>query len=270
MAYASFASPNMVARESHPGRHVPAARNLAATTDDESYHGSTSELPPATSHGYTEWDFSGVPGPVMFQRFLDTADYRFGYSDNSSAGSYDPARECFVVIANDKANAVNAAEAGDGEVPLNPGTGPHQGVGPSVPPPHHQGAPTSTRSWPKRASLRPNSRRSTAQCDYYAPPSLGKPPRAVNARASWASKPASASTLTSTSTAQARPHERARSSSLPRRCCGPCSLLQRPRRGTCTARRRRSSSKRPCNRLRARHPAFTSRGARETTGRART
>jgi hypothetical protein len=71
----------------------------------------------------------------MFQRFLDAADYWFGYSNNSNAGSYDPARECFVVIANDQANAVNAMEAGDGEVPPNPGTGPHQGAGPSAPPP---------------------------------------------------------------------------------------------------------------------------------------
>jgi hypothetical protein len=38
----------------------------------------------------------------MFQRFLDAADYWFGYSDNSSAGSYDPARECFVMIANNQ------------------------------------------------------------------------------------------------------------------------------------------------------------------------
>jgi hypothetical protein len=71
----------------------------------------------------------------MFQRFLDAADYWLGYFDNSSAGSYDPARECFVVIANDQANAANAAEAGDGEVPPNPGTGPHWGAGPSAPPP---------------------------------------------------------------------------------------------------------------------------------------
>jgi hypothetical protein len=110
------------------------ARNLAATTDDESYHGSISELPPATSHGYAEWDFSGVPDPVMFQRFLDVADYWFGYSDNSSAGSYEPPREWFVVIANNQANAANAAEASDGEVPLNPRTGPHLGAGPSAPP----------------------------------------------------------------------------------------------------------------------------------------
>jgi hypothetical protein len=78
--------------------------------------------------------FSGVPNLVMFQWFLDAADYWFGYSDNSNAGSYDPARECFVVLANEQANAANTAEAGDGEVPPNPGTGPHQGAGPSAPP----------------------------------------------------------------------------------------------------------------------------------------
>jgi hypothetical protein len=81
-----------------------------------------------------EWDFSGVSNSVVFQRFLDAADYWFGYSDNSSAGSYDPMRECFIVITNDQANAANTAEAGVGEVPLNPGTGPLQGLGPSAPP----------------------------------------------------------------------------------------------------------------------------------------
>jgi hypothetical protein len=34
----------------------------------------------------------------MFRRFLDATDYWFGYSDDSSAGSYDPTRECCVVI----------------------------------------------------------------------------------------------------------------------------------------------------------------------------
>jgi hypothetical protein len=82
----------------------------------------------------------------MFQRFLDAADYWFGYSDSSSTRSYDPAWECFVVITNDQANTTNVAEAGDGEVPLNPGTGPLQGVGPSAPPPRRRGAPTSMRS----------------------------------------------------------------------------------------------------------------------------
>jgi hypothetical protein len=51
MVYAASASPNVAVREGHPGRHVPMARNLAGITDDESYHSSTSELPPATSHG---------------------------------------------------------------------------------------------------------------------------------------------------------------------------------------------------------------------------
>jgi hypothetical protein len=116
MAYASSVSPDVAAREGHPVHHLPAAGNLVATTDDESYHGSTGELPPATSHGYAEWDFSGVPDPVMFLRFLDAADYWFSYSNNSSAGSYDPMWECFVVIANDQANTANAPEAGNGEV----------------------------------------------------------------------------------------------------------------------------------------------------------
>jgi hypothetical protein len=132
---AHAASIDAVAREGRPGRRIPAAGNPAATTDDESYHGSTSELPPTTSHGYAEWDLSGVPDPVMFQRFLDAANYWFGYSYNSSAGSYNPALECFVVLANDQANVASAAEADDREVSSNPGTGPYQGAGPSAPPP---------------------------------------------------------------------------------------------------------------------------------------
>jgi hypothetical protein len=134
MAYVTSANTDAVTRRVRLGRHVPAVRDPNAFTTDESSLASASELPPATSHGYAEWDFSDVPGPVMFWRFLDATDYWFVYSDNSSAGSYDPTRECFVVLANDQANAVNAAEAGDGEIPPGPGTGPHQGAGPSAPP----------------------------------------------------------------------------------------------------------------------------------------
>jgi hypothetical protein len=184
MAYALSASTDVEAYEDLPGHHLLAARSLIATTNDESYHGSASELPPATTHGYTEWDFSGVPDPVMFQRFLDAADYWFGYSDDSSVGSYDPVCECFVVVVDDQANDANAAGAGDGEAPQNPGTGLPQGPGPSVPPPHRRGAPTSTRIWPKRASSRPSLRRSTMRYDCFAPPSLEKRPRAANAHAS--------------------------------------------------------------------------------------
>jgi hypothetical protein len=70
----------------------------------------------------------------MFRWFLDATDYWFGYFDDSSTGSYDPARECCVMITNDQDNAANATEAGDGEVPPGPETGPHQGAGPSTPP----------------------------------------------------------------------------------------------------------------------------------------
>jgi hypothetical protein len=118
-----------------PGRHVLVARDPSASADDESSLSSLDALPPATSHGYAEWDFSGVPDPVMFRRFLDATDYWFGYSDDSSAGSYDPARECYVVIANDPANATGATGVGDGEHPPALGTGSRLAAGPSAPPP---------------------------------------------------------------------------------------------------------------------------------------
>jgi hypothetical protein len=56
----------VAAYEDLPGNHLLAVRNLIATTNDELYHGSASKLPPTTSHGYAESDFSGVPDPVMF------------------------------------------------------------------------------------------------------------------------------------------------------------------------------------------------------------
>jgi hypothetical protein len=133
-AYTSSASTDVAAYEDLPGHHFLAIRNLIATTNDESYHGSASELPPATSHGYAEWDFSGVPNPMMFQRFLNAANYWFGCSDDSSAGSYDPTREYFVVVIDDQADGTNAAGDGDGEAPRNPGTGVPQNPGPSAPP----------------------------------------------------------------------------------------------------------------------------------------
>jgi hypothetical protein len=73
--YASSVSTDVAAYEDLLGHHLLAVRNLIATTNDESYHGSASELPLAISHGYAEWDFSGVPDPVMLKRFLDAADY---------------------------------------------------------------------------------------------------------------------------------------------------------------------------------------------------
>jgi hypothetical protein len=263
---AHAASIDAVAHEGRPGRHVPAAGNPAAATDDESYHGSTSELPPATSHGYAEWDFSGVPDPVMFRRFLDAADYCFGYSDNSSAGSYNPTRECFVVLANDQVNNANTAEAGDGEVPPSPGAGPHQGAGPSAPPP----------SPPRGAdinALLAQARELEAK--------LVEEYRAVRLlRASIAGEASARSGHARELGQQAR--ERINTdfdvdnASMPPRASqkfiATATLLwamplpQHPRHGTCTARRRRSSSKRSCSRSRARRPASASRGACGTMG----
>jgi murein DD-endopeptidase MepM/ murein hydrolase activator NlpD len=116
-----------------PGRHVFVARDPGASAGDESSLGSLDALPPANLHGYAEWDFSGVPDPVMFRRFLDATDYWFDCSDDSSTGSYDPARECCVVVANDPANATGAVGAGDGEVTPVPGIAPRQAAGPSTP-----------------------------------------------------------------------------------------------------------------------------------------
>jgi hypothetical protein len=137
-AYASSVSTDVVVYEDLSGHHLLAVRNLIATTNDESYHGSASELPPATSHGYVEWDFSGVPDPMMFQRFLDAADYWFGCSDDSSIGSYDPSRECFVVVADEHADGANGTGTRDGDAPQNPG--------PSAPPPRRRGASASTHN----------------------------------------------------------------------------------------------------------------------------
>jgi hypothetical protein len=123
-AYVASASTDAAARRAPPARHTSAARDPSASADNESSPGSADELPPATSHRYVEWNFSGVPDPVTFRRFHDTADYWFGYSNDSNVGIYDPAWECFVVLANDQVGAANAVEAGDGEIPPGPGAGP--------------------------------------------------------------------------------------------------------------------------------------------------
>jgi hypothetical protein len=132
-AYTTNANASTTMRRVPPGRHILVARDPSASAGDESSLGSLDALPPTTSHGYAGWDFSGEPDPVMFRRFLDATDYWFGYSDDSSAGSYDPARECCVDIANDPANATGAAGARDGEVPPALGTTSRLAAGPSAP-----------------------------------------------------------------------------------------------------------------------------------------
>jgi hypothetical protein len=71
----------------------------------------------------------------MFRRFLDATDYWFDCFDDSSTGSYDPTRECCVVIANDPANATGAAGAGNGAVTPALGTASRLAARPSAPAP---------------------------------------------------------------------------------------------------------------------------------------
>jgi hypothetical protein len=63
--YASSASNDVAAYEDLPRPPPAGGPEPCRHHHDESYHGSASELPLATSHGYVEWDFSGVPDPVM-------------------------------------------------------------------------------------------------------------------------------------------------------------------------------------------------------------
>jgi hypothetical protein len=112
---------NTTMRRVPPGRHVFVAWDPGASAADESSLGSLDALPPADRHGYAEWDFPGVP------------DYWFGCSDDSSTGSYDPARECYAVITNDPANAAGAVGAGDGEITPAPGIATRLAAGPSAP-----------------------------------------------------------------------------------------------------------------------------------------
>jgi hypothetical protein len=73
-AYAANANASTTMRRVPPGRHVYVARDPSASAGDESSLGSLDALPPTTLHGYAEWDFSGVPDPVMFRRFIDATD----------------------------------------------------------------------------------------------------------------------------------------------------------------------------------------------------
>jgi hypothetical protein len=240
-----------------PGRHVFVARDPSASAGDKSSLGSLDALPPANLHGYAEWDFSGVPDPVMFRRFLDAADYWFGCSDDSITRSYDPARECCVVIANDPANAAGAAGAGDGEVTPAPGIAPRLAAGLSTP----AGADID-------AQLAQARELEAKLAEEYRIVLLLRTSMAgeASARGSWAYRPATASTPISTSTTRTRLREQARSSLPPQRCCGPCPPPRRQWRGTCNVRRRRSSSKRPSSRPKARRPASASRGTRGRWG----
>jgi hypothetical protein len=58
-AYVANTNASATMRKVPPGRHVFVARDPGASAGDESSLGFVDALPPATSHGYAEWDFSG-------------------------------------------------------------------------------------------------------------------------------------------------------------------------------------------------------------------
>jgi hypothetical protein len=155
------------------------------------------------------------------------------------------------------------AEAGDGEVPPGPGTGPHQGVGPSAPSP----------SPPRGADINTQ----LAQV-HELEAKLAEEYRAVRLlRASIAGEASARGELARELGKQARERINVdfdvdNPSTPPRasqKLVAAATLLwAMPAPSTPEARnlhRRRSSSKRPYSRLRARRPAFANRGARGTT-----
>jgi hypothetical protein len=193
----------------------------------------------------------------MFRRFLDATDYWFGCSDDSSTGSYDPARECYVVVANDQANGTGAVGAGDGEITPSPGIATRLAAGPSAP----AGADADVQLAQAReleAKLAEEYRtvwllHASMAGEAFArgerARELGKQVRdRINNVDNPDAPPRASQKLIAAAT-------------LLRAMPAPST----PRRETCTARCRISSSKRPSSRPRAQRHASANRGMRGTT-----
>jgi hypothetical protein len=170
------------------------------------------------------------------------------------------------VIANDPANVVDAAGAGDGEVPPTLGTRPRMAASPSAPPPSPPRGPDINAQLAHACELE------AKLAEEYCTMRL--------LRASIAGEASARGEHARELGRQARdrinadfnvndPDTPPRAS---QKLIAVATLLRAmpapstPRRGTCTARRRRSSSKRPFNRPKARRPASANRGARGTMG----
>jgi hypothetical protein len=87
----------MSAYEDLLGHHLLSARNLIASTPDNSYPNSTDgESVPTHGHVKPERDYSGIRDLGAFLSFQAAADYCLTCSDDSSEGDYDPTREYFI------------------------------------------------------------------------------------------------------------------------------------------------------------------------------
>jgi hypothetical protein len=188
----------------------------------------------------------------MFRRFLEATDYWFGCSDDSSTGSYDPAGECCVVVANDPVNATGAAGAGDGEITPAPGIAPRQAAGPSTP----TGADAD-------AQLAQARELEAKLAEEYRTAWLF--------RASIAGEASARGERVRELGRQARDHINADNPDMPtqasQKLVAATTRNHRSlRRGTCSARCRLSSSKWPSSRPKAQPHVSASRGMREETG----
>jgi hypothetical protein len=139
----------------------------------------------------------------MFRRFLDTADYWFGCSDDSNIGSYDPARECFVVAIDEHADGADGA--GDGDAPQDLESNP-----PPTPPVGHADI---TAQQAQARELKAKLAEKYRQVRLLRATIAGNPRRAANAFERQEGRPVSASTPTSTSTIHTRHLKPAKSSS---------------------------------------------------------
>jgi hypothetical protein len=127
----------------------------------KSYHGSASEQPPATSHSYAEWDFSDVPDPVMFQRFLDVWT-------TSSAIPMTPTSEAMTLrVSASWSSSMNMPTAQTERVTeMRPKNQSRTHL-----PPRRWEERASLHSLPRHASSRLSSRRNTGRCGSCMPPS---------------------------------------------------------------------------------------------------
>jgi hypothetical protein len=200
----------------------------------------------------------------MFRRFLDATDYWFGCSDDSSTGSYDPARECCVVIANDPANATGAAGAGDGEVTPAPGIAPRLAAGPSTP----AGADADAQLAQAReleAKLAEEYRTVRLLHAMMAGEASARGERARELGKQARDRINADFNVDNPDAPPQASQKLIAAATLLRAMPAPSSL----RHETCTARCGRSLSKRPSNRPRARPRASANRGMHEATGRHR-
>jgi hypothetical protein len=147
-----------------------------------------------------------------------------------------------------------------------PATGMHPRTRGRAHPPHRRReASASKRSWPKHASSRPSSRRSTGRRGLLRATIAGEA-SACGERALELGKQARERinadfNVDDPNTSSCASQQLIAAGTLLRACPHP----RHPRRATCTVRCRLSSSRRPYNRPKALHPAYASRAVRGTT-----